>query len=256
MANTIRSLQRLKQIGKPIVALTAWEYSTAQVLDRSGVDLLLVGDSLAMVALGYSTTLPVSVEELLFACQAVRRGVTQALLVADLPFGSYEQSPEQAFATASRFIKEAGAQAVKLEGGYPRMVKTVSFLVESGIPVLGHVGLTPQSVHQFGGFRVQGKTTAEAERILYEAQALELAGAFAIVLEHIPSALAADISRTLTIPTIGIGAGPDCDGQILVTHDLLGLSESPPPFAKPYIDLRSAITQAVEQFAQDVREGK
>jgi 3-methyl-2-oxobutanoate hydroxymethyltransferase len=256
MANTIRSLQRLKQTGKPIVALTAWEYSTAQVLDRSGVDLLLVGDSLAMVALGYSTTLPVSVEELLFACQAVRRGVTQALLVADLPFGSYEQSPEQAFATASRFIKEAGAQAVKLEGGYPRMVKTVSFLVESGIPVLGHVGLTPQSVHQFGGFRVQGKTTAEAERILYEAQALELAGAFAIVLEHIPSALAADISRTLSIPTIGIGAGPDCDGQILVTHDLLGLSESPPPFAKPYIDLRSAITQAVEQFAQDVREGK
>lgn len=256
MANTIRSLQRLKQIGKPIVALTAWEYSTAQVLDRSGVDLLLVGDSLAMVALGYSTTLPVRVEELLFACQAVRRGVTQALLVADLPFGSYEQSPEQAFATASRFIKEAGAQAVKLEGGYPRMVKTVSFLVESGIPVLGHVGLTPQSVHQFGGFRVQGKTTAEAERILYEAQALELAGAFAIVLEHIPSALAADISRTLTIPTIGIGAGPDCDGQILVTHDLLGLSESPPPFAKPYIDLRSAIAQAVEQFATDVREGK
>jgi 3-methyl-2-oxobutanoate hydroxymethyltransferase len=256
MPNTIRSLQRLKQTGKPIVALTAWEYSTAQVLDRSGVDLLLVGDSLAMVALGYSTTLPVSVEELLFACQAVRRGVTQALLVADLPFGSYEQSPEQAFATASRFIKEAGAQAVKLEGGYPRMVKTVSFLVESGIPVLGHVGLTPQSVHQFGGFRVQGKTTAEAERILYEAQALELAGAFAIVLEHIPFDLAAEISRTLSIPTIGIGAGPGCDGQILVTHDLLGLSESPPPFAKAYIDLRSTIAQAIEQFAQDVREGK
>ncbi|AGY58192.1 3-methyl-2-oxobutanoate hydroxymethyltransferase [Gloeobacter kilaueensis] len=254
MAVSIHHLRRLKERAQPIVALTAFEYATARLLDQSGVDLLLVGDSLAMVALGYPSTVPVSVEELLHHCRVVRRGVEHALLVADLPFGSYEQSPAQAFATASRFLKEAGAQAVKLEGGYRRMVETVAFLVESGVPVLAHIGLTPQAVHQLGGYRIQGKSEQEAARLSEQAFALEAAGAFAIVLEHIPAPLAADITRNLTIPTIGIGAGPGCDGQVLVTHDLLGLSEKPPAFAKPYVDLAALIREAATRYAEDVRD--
>jgi 3-methyl-2-oxobutanoate hydroxymethyltransferase len=252
LAITIQHLLQAKQQGRSIVALTAWDFAIAQILDQAGVDLILVGDSLAMVALGYETTLPITLEEMLHHTRAVRRGVKRSLVVCDLPFLSYQESPQQAIQAAGRALKEAGAQAVKLEGGYPAMVETVRRLVEIGIPVLGHVGLTPQSVHQFGGYRRQGTTPAAADRILSEAIALEAAGAFAVVLEHIPPELALHITRKLTIPTIGIGAGPHCDGQILVTADLLGLSEKQPPFAKSYINLRQHIAQAVQEFSAEV----
>jgi 3-methyl-2-oxobutanoate hydroxymethyltransferase len=254
MAVTTQQLIQWKQQARPIVALTAWDYAIAQLLDASGVDVVLVGDSLAMVALGYETTLPVTLDEMLHHAKAVRRGVQQALVVVDLPFLSYQESPQQAIHSAGRVLKETGAQAVKLEGGYPAMAETVGRLVKAGIPVLGHIGLTPQSVHQLG-YRQQGKTADASERILGEAIALEQAGAFGIVLEHIPASLAGQITHKLTIPTIGIGAGSDCDGQVLVTADILGLSQRQPPFAKSYVNLREIITQAVQDFSSQVREG-
>ena len=254
MAITTQQLIQWKQQGRPIVALTAWDYAFAQVLDAAGVDLILVGDTLAVV-LGYETTLPVTLEEMLHHAKAVRRGVKQALLVVDLPFLTYQESPKLAMRSAGRVLKETGAQAVKLEGGYPAMAQTVAVLVQAGIPVLGHVGLTPQSIHQLG-LRQQGKTPEAEERILEEAIALEQAGAFAVVLEHIPVELALRITQKLAIPTIGIGAGPHCDGQVLVTSDLLGLTERLPPFAKSYVNLRDTITQAVQNFAVEVREHK
>ena len=253
MAVTTQQLIQWKQQARPIVVLTAWDYAIAQLLDASGVDVVLVGDSLAMVTLGYETTLPVTLEEMLHHAKAVRRGVQQALVVVDLPFLSYQESPQQAIHSAGRVLKETGAQAVKLEGGYPAMAETVARLVKAGIPVLGHIGLTPQSVHQLG-YRQQGKTADAGERILGEAIALEQAGAFGIVLEHIPASLAAQITQKLTIPTIGIGAGSDCDGQVLVTADVLGLSQRQPPFAKSYVNLREIITQAVTDFSGQVRE--
>lgn len=253
MAVTTQQLIQWKQQARPIVVLTAWDYAIAQLLDASGVDVVLVGDSLAMVTLGYETTLPVTLEEMLHHAKAVRRGVQQALVVVDLPFLSYQESPQQAIHSAGRVLKETGAQAVKLEGGYPAMAETVGRLVKAGIPVLGHIGLTPQSVHQLG-YRQQGKTADASERILREAIALEQAGAFGIVLEHIPASLAAQITQKLTIPTIGIGAGSDCDGQVLVTADVLGLSQRQPPFAKSYVNLREIITQAVTDFSGQVRE--
>ena len=253
MPVTIAKLKEWKQQGRPIVALTAWDYVSAELLDRAGVDLILIGDSLGMVVLGYETTLPVTLEEMLHHAKAARRGVKNALLAVDLPFMTYQESPQQAIHSAGRVLKETGARAVKLEGGYPAMAETARRLVCAGIPVLGHVGLTPQSVHQLG-LRQQGKTPDAAERILSEATALEDAGAFAIVLEHIPSSLAEQITQKLTIPTIGIGAGPHCDGQILVTHDLLGLSEKQPPFAKAYANLRQAIALAVEDYCTEVRQ--
>ena len=253
MAVTTQQLIQWKQQGRPIVVLTAWDYAISQLLDAAGVDILLVGDSLAMVTLGYPTTLPVTLEEMLHHAKAVRRGVKQALVVCDLPFLSYQESPQQAIHSAGRVLKETGAQAVKLEGGYPRMAQTVAQLTAVGIPVMGHVGLTPQSVHQLG-YRQQGKTADEGERILQEAIALYEAGAFAIVLEHIPDDLSMRITQKLPIPTIGIGAGPHCDGQVLVTSDVLGLSDRMPPFAKPYVNLRQVITQAVEEFSREVRE--
>lgn len=252
MVTTIHTLRKLKQRGQPIVALTAWEYATTQLLDHTA-DLILVGDSLAMVVLGYPSTLPITLAEMLHHCRAVRRAVRRALMVVDLPFGSYQAGPAQAFETASHLMKEGGAEAVKVEGGYPRLVETVAFLVEAGVPVCGHIGLTPQSVHQLGGYRTQGTSDADAARLLAQARDLQDAGAFALVLEHMPSELAAEITRALTIPTIGIGAGPHCDGQILVTHDLLGLSEHAPPFVRSYADLRGVITQAVTRFGEDVR---
>lgn len=254
MAVTTQHLIRFKKAGRPIVALTAWDYLLAHALDQAGVDLILVGDSMAMVALGYETTLPLTLEETLHHAKAVRRGVKQALLVVDLPFLSYQESLPQAIHSAGRALKEAGAQAVKLEGGHPDMVETVARLVNIGIPVMGHVGLTPQSVHQFGGFRQQGKSPEAGDRILAEAIALEQAGAFSIILEHIPNDLALRISQKLSIPTIGIGAGPHCDGQVLVTADLLGLSTWQPPFAKSYANLRETITQAARQFSEEVRQ--
>ena len=255
MAVNIQQLKQWKNHGRQIVVLTASDYAIAQLLDEVGVDIVMVGDSLAMVTLGYKTTLPVTLEEMLHHAKAVSRGVNRALVVCDLPFMSYQESPQQALHSAGRILKETEAQAVKLEGGYAAIAETVAKLTAAGIPVMGHVGLTPQSVHQLG-YRQQGKTQEASEQILQEAITLEQAGAFAIVLEHIPAELALQITQKLGIPTIGIGAGPHCDGQVLVTSDLLGLSERLPPFAKSYVNLRQLITQAVEEFSSDVRQGK
>lgn len=255
MALTTAQLIKYKQQGRSIVALTAWDYLIASLLDRAGVDIILVGDSLAMVALGHRTTLPISLEAMIHHAAAVRRGVKQALIVCDLPFLSYQESTAQAIRSAGRILKETGVEAVKLEGGHPMMVETVSQLTTIGIPVMAHVGLTPQSVHRMG-YRQQGKTQAEAETILSQAIALAGAGAFAIVLEHIPAQLAMQITGKLAIPTIGIGAGGGCDGQVLVTADLLGLTQRQPPFVKVYANLSQSITRAVQEFADEVREGK
>lgn len=253
MPVTTQQLTQWKQQGRAIVALTAWDYAIATVLDAAGVDLILIGDSLAMVALGFNTTLPVTLDEMIHHAKAVRRGVERSLLVCDLPFLSYQESPQQAIHAAGRVLKETGVQAVKVEGGNPTMVATVARLVEIGIPVMGHVGLTPQSVHRLG-YRQQGTSESAGAAILAEAIALEQAGAFAIVLEHMPSELAGEITRKLTIPTIGIGAGNQCDGQVLVTADLLGLSQRQPPFAKTYANLRESITTAVQDYAAEVKD--
>lgn len=253
MTITTGQLIQWKQQGRSIVSLTAWDYPIARALDEAGVDVILVGDSLAMVALGHSTTLPVTLDEMIHHAAAVRRGVKRSLVVCDLPFLSYQESTSQAIHSAGRILKETGVQAVKLEGGYPAIVETVAQLTAIGIPVMAHVGLTPQSVHRLG-YKQQGKTETEAERILNEAIALADAGAFSIVLEHIPSDLATQITAKLSIPTIGIGAGAHCDGQVLVTADMLGLSDRQPPFAKSYANLRQVITQAVQDYAREVRE--
>lgn len=255
MAVTIQQLAKWKQNRRPIISLTAWDYSLAQVLDAAGVDLILVGDSLAMVALGHSSTLPITLDEMIHHAAAVCRGTQRALVVCDLPFMSYQASVSQAITSAGRVLKETNVSAVKLEGGHARILDTVAELTAVGIPVMGHVGLTPQSVRTLG-YKQQGRTISEAHRIMDEAIALEQAGAFALILEHIPSDLAATITDKLTIPTIGIGAGDRCDGQVLVTTDLLGLSTKLPPFAKSYVNLRQIITDAVTDFTQEVTEGK
>jgi 3-methyl-2-oxobutanoate hydroxymethyltransferase len=254
MSITTQQLIQWKQQGRKIVALTAWDYITGRLLDAAGIDLILVGDTLA-IALGYETTLPVTLEEMIHHAKAVRRGVKRALVVFDLPFLTYQESVQQAMHSAGRALKEAGAQAVKIEGGHPAIVATVTQLVRAGIPVMGHIGLTPQSIHQLG-LKQQGKSPTAGEKLIAEAIALEAAGAFSIVLEHIPSDLAAQISQKLTIPTIGIGAGSECDGQVLVTSDVLGLSERQPPFAKVYVNLSEAIAQAVQDYAVEVRDRK
>jgi 3-methyl-2-oxobutanoate hydroxymethyltransferase len=253
MAIAISQLVKRKRQGHPLVMLTAWDYPFAQLLDLAGVDLILVGDSLAMVALGHPTTLPVTLEQMIYHTQAVCRGVKQALVVCDLPFMSYQEGPIQALRSAGRVLKETQAGAVKLEGGYPEMIEVVHRLSLSGIPVVAHVGVTPQSVHR-QGYRRQGKEQAEGERILQEAIALSEAGAFTIILENITHDLAQKITQTLPIPTIGIGAGPHCDGQVLVTSDVLGLSSWQPPFAKVYTNLQESITDAVKTFSQEVRD--
>lgn len=253
MVVKIHQLTRWKQTQRAIAVLTAWDLISGQIADQAGADVVLVGDSLAMIALGYDTTLPLTLDEILHHTKAVRRGVKNAILVADLPFLSYQTSVADALRSAGRVLKETGAQAVKLEGGYPRMAETIHALVESGIPVMGHVGLTPQSVNVVGGFRQQGTSPETADRILQEAIAIEKAGSFAIVLEHIPATLAETITTTLGIPTIGIGAGPQCDGQVLVTADVLGLSDWQPPFAQPYVNLREQGILAAKQFCEDVR---
>src|ERR1700726_4693172 len=232
---------------KKIVCLTAYDYPTARLLDEAGVDVILVGDSLAMVVLGYDSTLPVTLEEMLHHARAVRRGTRRALLVADMPFGSYHADTAESLRNAVRFVKEAGAEAVKVEGG-ERRLELIARLTEAEIPVMGHIGLTPQSVNALGGYRVQGKTVDSAEQLLRDARAVEAPGAFAVVLEAIP--------RELRIPTIGIGAGPDCDGQILVVHDLLGLTfEQTPKFARKYANVGEIISSAVREYSADVRSG-
>ncbi len=252
MAVTIQQLIQWKEAGRSIISLTAWEYSLAQALDLAGVDIILVGDSLAMVGLGHTSTLPVTLDEMIHHAKAVCRGVKKALVVCDLPFMSYQASVTQAMETAGRILKETGAAAIKLEGGNPRIVETVAELTAVGIPVMGHVGLTPQSFRILG-YKQQGKTIEDANLIIDRAIALQQAGAFAIVLEHIPRDLAATITSKLTIPTIGIGAGNQCDGQVLVTADLLGLSTRQPPFAKSYVNLRQIISDAVQEFSQEVQ---
>ena len=252
MPVTIAQLQKWKQQQKPIVALTATDYAIAQLLDQAGVDLILVGDSLAMVSLGYKNTLPVTLDDMIRHAQAVGRGVSNALLIVDLPFLSYQVSTEEAMRSAGRIFKETEAKGIKLEGGYPDMVQTIGKLVQAGIPVMGHVGLTPQSVHRMG-YRVQGNSPEAAAEILNQSKELVEAGIFALLLENIPTELATKITELVPVPTIGIGAGTHCDGQILVTHDVLGLSDWQPPFAKKYADLRTTITDAVSQYCQDVR---
>jgi 3-methyl-2-oxobutanoate hydroxymethyltransferase len=240
---------------KKITCLTAYDYPTGRLMDEAGVDVVLVGDSVAMVALGYDSTLPLTLDEALHHTKAVRRGVKRALLVADMPFGTYQGDVHEALRNAVRFVKEAGAEAVKVEGG-ERRLEVIARLTEAEIPVMGHVGLTPQSVHAMGGYRVQGKTAGGAEQLLRDARAVEAAGAFAIVLEGIPRELAAEITRSVHIPTIGIGAGPDCDGQILVLHDMLGLTfQEPPKFARRYANVGEAISQAVREYCADVQSG-
>ncbi|HWY07155.1 MAG TPA: 3-methyl-2-oxobutanoate hydroxymethyltransferase [Candidatus Acidoferrales bacterium] len=240
---------------KKITCVTAYDYPTARLMDEAGVDVVLVGDSVAMVVLGYESTLPLTMEEALHHTKAVRRGVQRALMVADMPFGTYQGDVNEALQNAVRFVKEAGAEAVKVEGG-ERRLEVIARLTEAEIPVMGHVGLTPQSVNAMGGYRVQGKTAGGAEQLLRDARAVEAAGAFSIVLEGIPRELAAEITKSVRIPTIGIGAGPDCDGQILVLHDLLGLTfQEPPKFARRYANVGEVISQAVREYCADVQDG-
>src|SRR6184192_12556 len=254
-------LQRKIQAAGPhsnsqkITCLTAYDYPTARLLDEAGVDVILVGDSLGMVVLGHESTLPVTIDEMLHHTRAARRGTRRALVVSDMPFGSYHTDTAESLRNAVRFVKEAGAEAVKVEGG-ERRLELIARLTEAEIPVMGHVGLTPQSVNALGGYRVQGKTPDAAQQLVRDARAVEGAGAFAVVLEAVPRELAAQITREVRIPTIGIGAGPDCDGQVLVLHDLLGLTFRPvPKFARRYAPLGEIISGAVRQYCQDVRSG-
>jgi 3-methyl-2-oxobutanoate hydroxymethyltransferase len=253
---TVPQILDRKLSGEKITCLTAYDYPTARLVDEAGMDIILVGDTLAQVVLGYDTTVPVTVDEMLHHVKAVRRAVRRALLVADLPYGAYHLGREESLRASIRFLKEGGAEAVKLEGGRKRS-ELVQALVEAEIPVMGHIGLTPQSVHPMGGYRVQGRTLESANHLLADAQALEDAGAFAVVLEGVPRELAALITRRLSIPTIGIGAGPECDGQVLVLHDLLGLSfTAPAKFVRRYADLAGTTREALENFRRDVLAGK
>jgi 3-methyl-2-oxobutanoate hydroxymethyltransferase len=237
-----------------ITCLTAYDYASARLVDEAGIDVVLVGDSLAQVILGYETTLPVTMEEMLHHTKAVRRGVKQALLVADMPFSSYQIHCKEALINAMRFLKEAGAEAVKIEGGQKR-AELVRKMVDAEIPVMGHIGLTPQSVHKMGGYKVQGRSLGAVEQLMRDAVALDRAGAFAIVLEGIPREVAAMITAEVNAATIGIGAGPDCDGQILVFHDLLGLSFGPPAkFVRRYANLGETISQALKAYKEDVEQ--
>ena len=245
----------MKRRGDRIVMITAYDAPSARIADKAGVDLILVGDSAAMVVLGHDSTVPATMDELLMLTRAVTRGAHRPLVIADLPFGSYHVSVEQALESAIRFVKEAQADAVKLEGAGP-MLARVRALTDAGIPVMGHLGLTPQTATMLGGFKAQGRTATKAVQLYEDALALQAAGCFSIVLEAVPSPVAARITEALDIPTIGIGAGPDCDGQVLVWHDLLGLYEGHAPrFVKQYADLAPTIGAAVEQYATEVREG-
>jgi len=238
-----------------ITCLTAYDYPTARLLDDAGVDILLVGDSLGMTVLGYDSTLPVTLDDMVHHTRAVRRGTRHALVVADMPYGSFHVSLEESVRNAVRLVKEGGAEAVKVEGG-ERRIELIARLVEAEIPVMGHVGLTPQSINALGGFHVQGKTSDAARQVERDARAVEAAGAFAVVLESMPRDLAARITEKLRIPTIGIGAGPDCDGQVLVIHDLLGYgTERTPKFVRQYANLSAEITRAAAAYCDDVRGG-
>ncbi len=252
---TVRDIKAMKRRGEKIVMLTAYDYSTARILDEAGIHILLVGDSLGMVVLGYESTIPVTMDEMLPHVKAVARGAKRAHVVADMPFMSYQTGPEEALRNAARFLKEGGAQSVKLEGGQ-EVAEIVHRLTLAGIPVMGHLGLTPQSIHQLGGYHVRGKTKEQAAKLIADAIALEEAGAYSIVLESVPAPLARVITQRLHIPTIGIGAGPWCDGQVQVIHDILGLyPDFVPRHAKQYLRLGDLIRQAVTSYAREVAEG-
>jgi 3-methyl-2-oxobutanoate hydroxymethyltransferase len=253
---TVPLILERKLRGEKITCLTAYDYPTARLVDEAGIDMILVGDSLAQVVLGYDSTIPVTLEEMLHHLRAVRRATRRALLIADLPYGTYHVGEEETLRASIRCLKEGGAEAVKIEGGKKRAA-LIRRLVDAEIPVMGHIGLTPQSVHSFGGYRVQGRTLESALELLADAQAVEDAGAFALVLEGIPRELAALITGRLRIPTVGIGAGPDCDGQVLVVHDLLGLSFSPrAKFVRSYADLAAVLRDAFARFRDDVLAGR
>jgi 3-methyl-2-oxobutanoate hydroxymethyltransferase len=252
---TIPSLRRRKRRGEKITMLTAYDFGFAQIFDTAGIDVLLVGDSLGNVVQGRETTLPVTMDEALYHTRLVSRAARRALVVGDMPFGSYQISPEEAVRNAVRFVKEGGAHAVKLEGG-TAVLDTIRRIVAAEIPVMGHVGLTPQAIHRMGGHRVQGRTDKSRARVLDDARAVEEAGAFAAVLEGMPVDLAREVTELLSIPTIGIGAGIHCDGQVLVMHDLLGLSDWTPSFVKQYANLGSLASRAARSFAEDVAGGK
>ena len=253
---TTRTLLEMKEKGERIVALTCYDALFARLLDASGIDILLVGDSLNQVLAGAGSTLSATLEQMIYHTTIVRRGAERALVICDMPFLTYQITPEDALRNCGRVMKETGCQGVKIEGGQP-LAATVRRLVDVGIPVMGHIGLTPQSVHALGGYRVQGRDDATAERLKADAQALEDAGAFAVVLELVPAALASQITKALTIPTIGIGAGPACDGQVLVLHDMLGLNDQfSAKFVKKYAALAEDVREAARLFAAEVREGR
>ncbi|HWW73848.1 MAG TPA: 3-methyl-2-oxobutanoate hydroxymethyltransferase [Pyrinomonadaceae bacterium] len=251
---TVPAVRASKEHGERLVCLTAYDYPTARIVDEAGTDIILVGDSLGNVVLGYDSTVPVTLEEMLHHTRAVRRGVERALLVADMPYGTYHTGPDDAVRAALRLVKEGGAEAVKLEGGRNR-AETIRRLVEEEIPVMGHVGLTPQSLNRLGSYRLQAKTADAARALVEDAKVLEEAGVFAVVLEVVPREIAREVTAALTVPTIGIGAGADCDAQILVTHDLLGLSfsKTSPRFVRQYANLRAAMSEAIQGYADDVR---
>lgn len=255
---TIPALQARKKTGPRIVCLTAYDYPTARILDETGeVDIILVGDSLGMTVLGYETTVPVTMDEMIHHTKAVARGVKRALVVGDMPYLSFHLSEEESVRNAARFIKEAGADAVKLEGASSQRLKLVEALTEAEIPVMGHVGLTPQSIRRLGRYSVQGASVGEAARLVRDARHLESAGAFSVVIESVTMETAARITEALSVPTIGIGAGPVCDGQVLVLHDMVGLTTGClPKFVKKYADLHDIISEAVCGYARDVREGR
>jgi 3-methyl-2-oxobutanoate hydroxymethyltransferase len=252
---TIRDIIEMKRSGEKITVLTAYDASLARMLDSAGIDMILVGDSLANVLLGYESTVPVTMEEMLHHARAVKRGVSRALLVGDMPFMSYQVSATEAIINGGRFLKEAGCDAVKIEGG-EEVAETVRAMVKAGIPVMGHIGLTPQTASQLGGYRVQGKDRESAHKLMHAAGTLEEAGAFSLVLECVPVQLAQVITAAVGIPTVGIGAGASCDGQVLVTHDMLGIFDNPvPSFVKKYVDLAPQIKEAVASYQKEVREG-
>ena len=253
---TVPALLEMKRRGEKIVMLTAYDYQTARIEDGAGVEVILVGDSLGMVVLGYENTLPVTVEEVVHHLKAVSRAKPRAMLVGDLPFMSYQAGVEDAVRNSGRLVKEGGAEAVKLEGGR-RMETVIRAILDADIPVMGHIGLTPQSVHRFGGYRVQGKDARSADRLLDEAKFLDDEGCFSMVLEGIPSELAARITETVNVPTIGIGAGPRCDGQVLVVNDMLGMADDfRPKFVKRYGDLGNLMTRAFAEYIAEVKAGK
>lgn len=252
---TVGSLLKMKSEGRKIAMLTSYDYTMARLVDAAGVDIILIGDSASNVMAGNATTLPITMDEMIYHARSVARAARHALVVCDMPFGSYQASADQAVANAMRILKESGCDAVKLEGGR-RLVPAISAMVDAGVPVMGHLGLTPQSIHKFGGYGLRAKEEAEAGRLLEDAKAIEEAGCFAIVLEKIPARLAAEVAREATVPIIGIGAGGGVDGQVLVAQDMLGMNQGfAPKFLRKYADLGAEITDAVGRYAADVRSG-